>query len=181
MKPWKKLRSRIHAANDHWEYYIDDFMLDDRQEREYHYVHTGGSTMIIPLLPGKMFLLTKQFRYLNQVDSLEFPCGAIQKGLSAEQNALKELQEETGYSARELTKIGEFTPYTGASDEICHLFIAENLFESPLPPDDTEDIELVTVTLQELDGMVVSNQIRDGLTLAAWSLSQLHLRERLHV
>lgn len=176
MNPWKKLRTRKHTGNDHWEYFIDDFVINDQQEREYHYVHTEGSTMIIPLLPGNKIVLVNQYRYLNQKFGMEFPCGAIIKGLTPEENAIKELREETGYNAAKIFKIGEFTPYTGAADEVCHLFCARDLFSSPLPPDDTEEMEIVTVSLTELDKLISTNQIWDGLTLAAWSLSQSYLR-----
>ncbi|MBK9249900.1 MAG: NUDIX hydrolase [Ignavibacteria bacterium] len=66
---------------------------------EYHYVHSRGATLIIPQLPDGTFILVRQFRYLLQRESLEFPCGGINPQWAEPlENAHKELLEETGYS-----------------------------------------------------------------------------------
>lgn len=136
--------------------------------------------MVIPLLPDNTIVMVKQYRYLNKKFSLEFPCGAVQKGLSVNDNVQKELREETGYRSNLIQKLAEFTPYTGAADETCHVFLAEKLVVDPLPPDETEQIELVFLSYHQLETMIRKNEIWDGLTLAAWSLVNKTLQEKLH-
>ncbi len=170
LKKWEKISGRTIIKNDHWSYNVDSFIIDKKIKGEYHYVHTLGSSMIIPFSNDNKILLTKQFRYLNNKESWEFPCGSVEEGLTIEENAIKELREETGYTASNIIKIGEFSPYTGAADEICTLFFASDLIHSPLPKDDTEDFEIVFFTKQEIQNLVDKNIIWDGLTLAAWSL-----------
>ena len=133
--------------------------------------------MVIPVGDDGRILMVRQYRYLSDSICVEFPCGGVLAGLSPEQNALKELREETGFTSRELIPIGWFTPFTGASDERCSVFIARQLELSPLEPDETEEIELVLTTFDDIENMVQTNELNDGLSLAAWSLSKLKLLE----
>ncbi len=174
-KNWKTLSSTTIYSNDHWSYRLDKFKHDDGTEDEYHYVHTLGSTMIIPFTHDDKFLMVSQFRYLNQKESIEFPCGGVEKGLTPEENAMKELREETGYAAKKLELIGSFAPFTGACDEICNVYIATELYEAALPKDKSEEgMEVIKVDFDELTNLISENKIWDGLTLASWALARKH-------
>ncbi len=169
LKRWKKLNQKTVFKNNHWSYNLDQFEIEGGTKGEYHYVHTLGSTMVVPFTSNNKILLVKQFRYLNQKESLEFPCGAIENGLTKKENALKELREETGKTGR-LKYIGEFSPYTGAADEMCSVFIATDLTDSPLPQDETEEFELLQYSINEFENLIKQNIIWDGLTLSSWLL-----------
>lgn len=171
LKTWKKLTEKTIFKNNHWSYNLDNFEIEGGTKGEYHYVHTLGSTMVVPFISPNEILLVNQYRYLNQKESLEFPCGSIEDGLSIEENAIKEFREETGKSGK-LKFVGEFSPYTGASDEMCSVFIAENLIDSPLPSDETEEFEIVKMQISEFEKLIKENKIWDGLTLSAWILTK---------
>ncbi len=174
LKKWKKLGQKTVFANDHWKYNLDTFEIEDGTKGEYHYVNTNGSTMVVPFLSDDQLLLVNQYRYLNQKESLEFPCGSVEEGLSKEENAIKELREETGKSGK-LKYVGEFSPYTGASDEMCSVFIGKDLYDSPLPNDSTEEFELIKMSISEFEKLIKQNKIWDGLTLSAWVLTKNYL------
>jgi len=171
-RKWKTENTSVKFRNDYWSYYTDRFSIEGGPSGEYHYVHTWGSTIIIPVLPDNRFLLIEQYRYLNKKTGVEFPCGGVKKELTPMENAQKELREETGFLANDLTKIAEFTPFTGAADEICHVFIGRDLTPAPLNQDDTEDIEVFACSRNEIEEYIRSNRMWDGLSLAAWSLAQ---------
>jgi ADP-ribose pyrophosphatase len=172
LKKWTKLSENIAKKNDFWSYKIDRFKIGNGMEREYHYLHTNGSTMIIPITADNKILMVNQYRYLNQNESFEFPCGSVEEGMSIIENAQKELQEETGYRSDSLNKIGFFAPFTGASDEICTVFSARNLVCDPLPSDETEEFEIHMFLPDEINSMIKNNTIWDGLTISAWALSK---------
>lgn len=172
LKLWKKLGSKTVIDNGYWCYNRDEFEIEDGHKGEYHYVHTLGSTMVIAAADNKRFILVKQYRYLNQKESIEFPCGSVEKGLAPEENALKELREETGYAALDLKVVGEFAPYTGASDEICKVFIAKDLYKAPLKGDVTEEFEILELTWKEIENMIEKNIIWDGMTIAGWTIAK---------
>jgi ADP-ribose pyrophosphatase len=175
LKKWKKLDQKTVFANDHWKYNLDTFEIEDGTKGEYHYVNTNGSTMVVPFLSDDQLLLVNQYRYLNQKESLEFPCGSVEDGLSKEENAIKELREETGKSGK-IKYVGEFSPYTGASDEMCSVFIGRDLFDSPLQHDSTEEFEIVKMSIRDFEKLIKQNKIWDGLTLSAWILTKNYLQ-----
>jgi len=156
----------------------DKCKLHNGKDYEYHYVHTEGSSFILPVRDNGKIIMVNQYRYLNERFSIEFPGGGIKKGQSPEQVARKELIEETGFDG-ELAKAGYFNPYNGIADEICHVFIARNLEPSDSETkDDSEEFELVELTPDEIDEKILSNEIYDGMTMAAWAIAKNHLTNK---
>lgn len=128
IKDYKRLTSEILHENPYWSYMHDTYSLQDNQHKaDYFYVNSLGSTIIIPCIDEQHFVLVHQYRYLNQKYSLEFPGGGIPQGVLPQQNASKELNEETGYVAEYMEHIGTFNPYKGVTNELCYVFVAKNL------------------------------------------------------
>ena len=67
---------------------------------------------------------------------------------------------------------GSFNPYNGVTSEICQVFPAHEPQAAPDDPDDTEELELVYRTPDELEVMIRERAIWDGMTLAAWMLTR---------
>lgn len=166
----KKLSSRVHFKNKWWTYKIDEYTFPDASSGEYHYVTTSGSTMVIPVLDNNKFIMTKQFRYLMQKESLEFPGGGIKTGLEAQQNALEELEEEAGYRTESIYEIGSFNPFNGVTDEICKVYLADNLIACKPKPEASEEFEILTLNYNEITNKIKTGEIWDGMSLAAWSI-----------
>ena len=172
LKRWEKLSSKILKKNPWWTYKLDTFRIPDGIAGEYHYVHTNGSSMVIPLTKEGHIVLVKQYRYLNERESLEFPSGSVKDGQSYEDTAQAELTEEAGYRAGRLEAAGDFNPYNGVTDEICRVFIARDLEKTAAKPDATEEFELRILAPAEIDRAIAYNTIWDGMTLAAWMLAR---------
>jgi 8-oxo-dGTP pyrophosphatase MutT (NUDIX family) len=171
---FETLSSRTIYKNPYWEYCVDDYILPSGNKREYHYVSTRGSTFIIPEIDNDTFILTRQWRYLNNRYSIEFPGGGIEEGLTANENAAKELAEETGYSAGVLVYLGENNPYNGVTNEMCQVFIARNLIPCISKPDESEEIEIIRLNRIEILKLIKKGEIWDGMTLAAWAMYFFH-------
>ncbi len=172
LKKWEKISGKLISKNKYWSYILEKFQIDGKDCGEYHYIHTGGSTLVIPVTHEGKIILVNQYRYLCKKESIEFPCGSIQENISKEDNALKELREESGYSAKSLEYVGKFAPYSGVSDEMCFVFIARELFTSPLPADFTEDFEIREIKPSEIDNMIISGELWDGMSIAAWAIAR---------
>lgn len=172
MKSWKKISSKELFKNKYWTYCLDIFDTGNSKINEYHYVHTNGSTMIIPKVEDK-FILVEQYRYLNDMFSIEFPCGSIEEGLDEISNAKKELEEETGFTSDKLIKIGFFSPYNGVADELCSIFFTDKLVKTNSSPDETEEFVIHYLDEDEIDEMISNNQIWDGMTISGWTIYKL--------
>lgn len=169
IKKFSKLSEKIISSNPYWQYKIDEYILPNGRKELYYYAHTPGSTMIIPKLNEK-FIFTLQFRYLNQQFSIEFPGGGSKPEFSPIENAKSELLQETGFYANELRPIGFFNPCNGLTDEICFVFYTDNLVQMEQALDESEEIEIVLLTEQEIFEKIKNGEIWDGMTLASWSL-----------
>ncbi len=172
LSSWKKLRQVFELKNPWWTYRHDEFEMPSGKKGEYHYVHTNGASMIIPVRDDGMVILVNQYRYLCNRESIEFPCGSVKEGSTYDDTAVAELIEETGFKANSLECIAEFNPYNGVTDEMCKVYIARSLTPAHAKKDDTEEFEYVYLTPKELDDNIVSGKIWDGMTLAAWALAR---------
>jgi ADP-ribose pyrophosphatase len=175
LKPWKNLSSEVKYKNPWWTYIVDKYRLPSGKEGEYHYVYTGGSVYIIPALGNGKLLMVRQYRYLNERFSLEFPGGGVREGENPDEIARKELIEETGFDG-ELEKVGIFNPFSGVTNEYCHVYIARNLKVSDKEkPDISEEFELHEVSASELEEKISTNEIFSGMSLASWALAKERL------
>jgi ADP-ribose pyrophosphatase len=170
LKRWKQLSSKIVIKNPWWTYKLDEFQIPNGIKGKYHYVHTNGASMIIPVSSDGKIILINQYRYLCDKESIELPCGGVKDGKSYEEMAHIELVEETGFLSNDLQYAAEFNPYNGVTNEICKVFIAKALIQSKSIPDSTEEFEILYKTPDEVDELIRSNHIWDGMTIAAWGL-----------
>ena len=170
LKVWKKLSESVVHKNPWWAYKRDEFELPSGKRGEYYYTHTNGSSMVIPIMQDGRMLMVKQYRYLANKESIEFPCGSVKDGSTHDETAWMELSEETGYSSGRLFMTGEFNPYNGITDEMCHVYVARELQFVGGTPDETEEFELILLTAAELEDHIRSGAIWDGMSIAAWHI-----------
>jgi ADP-ribose pyrophosphatase len=175
MKPYKAISKKIVYENPWWRYCLDQVELPSGKTGEYHFAKTNGSSMVVPVHEDGRLILVQQYRYTGNRNSIEFPCGGLKTGVSYIQAARDELVEETGFVAEELIEIGGFNPCNGLLDEICKVYLARNLNYVGARPDETETIELVRLTMKEIDDRIADGTIWDGMTMAAWILAKPHI------
>jgi ADP-ribose pyrophosphatase len=170
LKRLLKLGGEIVLKNPWWEYRKDRYTLPSGREGEYHYVHTPGSVFVVARQSDGKFIMVRQYRYLNQRESLEFIGGGVKADQAIEEAARAELAEEAGLSANKLVKIGEFNPYNGVTDELCTVFLATELEEAHAVSDEGEEFTVERYSAAEIRKMIAGGEIWDGMTLAAFGL-----------
>lgn len=176
--PSKILSTEVVHQNPWFDYKHDRFLLPNEQEADYYYSETVGSgcSMVVPLLDDGRLLLTSQHRYLRDRQSVEFPCGGIEKAESPSETAQRELLEETGWRADDFIKIGSFDGLNGLVKDTAHVFVARGL-EQVRPPqaDLCETIEIIFRRIDEFEDMIKRGEIWDGQTLATWAMTRDYL------
>ncbi|HWF45195.1 MAG TPA: NUDIX hydrolase [Candidatus Kapabacteria bacterium] len=170
LKHLRRITTELLHKNPWWEYRRDEYLHPEGSQGEFFYVHTRGAVFVIPELADGRLMMLRQFRYLNQRESLEFVGGGVKEGKSREESAREELLEEAGYQASELIPLGWFNPMNGASDEECYVYLARGLVSGEAKPEASEEFEPVLVTFDELVGLICSGEVWDGMTLAAFAL-----------
>ena len=138
--------------------------------------HPGGAA-VLPVLPDGQVMLIKQFRPAIGAMVYEIPAGRLEPNESPQECAGRELIEEVGYCATQITPLGGFWSTVGFCDEFIHLFLGQGLTvaEQALEPD--EVIELCPMSLDEALHKVKSGEILDGKTQLALLRHQLSCME----
>ncbi len=170
LRRWTKLREETVHRNPWWLYMRDRVRHPAGTLGDYHYVRTPGSVMIIPHRDDDRFVLVRQYRYLNDRDSVEFPAGGIKLDQDVREAAVAELREEAGLTAGRWQELGIFNPFNGVTDELCRCFLATDLTECAADPDQTEEFEILIRDANQIRGMIAEGELWDGMSLAAWSL-----------
>lgn len=170
MKKLPQRSTRDVHANPYWTYAHDRYQLPDGSEGDYWWVRSRGSVFVVPRIGPDRFVLVRQFRYLNQRVSLEFPGGGIPEGLTPADAAANELREEAGYVADTLVPLGVYNPCNGVTNELCQTFLADDLRHVGQRLEPSEDIELVELDSAAIRGAIRDGTLWDGMTMAAWAL-----------
>jgi ADP-ribose pyrophosphatase len=131
-------------------------------------VRHKGSAVMMAVDEKKRILLVRQFRLPAAKSLWELPAGRLDAGEKPLQAARRELQEETGYKARNWKKLTAFWPSPGFVDEKMTIFLATGLAAGEPHPMDDERIECRWFKRKELDRMIRDGKIEDGKTIVGF-------------
>ncbi|MCR5113248.1 MAG: NUDIX hydrolase [Acholeplasmatales bacterium] len=134
--------------------------------------HNGGAAILCITKDNKV-LLERQFRYPYDEVIYEIPAGKLEKGEDPYQAALRELEEETGLKAESLEHLTDVYPTCGYSNEIIHLYLANNCVKTKTHLDPDEVIETYYVPMDDVKKMISDGRIKDAKTICALSLYNL--------
>lgn len=130
-------------------------------------VRHPGAAAIVPLLTGKSLLMLKQYRHAVGRYIWEIPAGTLNAGETAIACARRELVEETGYSAEGWKTLGSITPVPGYSDELIHLFLAQDLAPARQNLDRDEVLDVHEIPFDAALEMIRSGAVQDAKTICA--------------
>jgi ADP-ribose pyrophosphatase len=153
----------------------DKVKLPNGQESFREVAEHAPAAVILPFeAPDKIFLV-KQYRHPLKKIILEAPAGLIENKEAPLSAAKRELQEETGFTAKKWTKVGEHYPSPGFCDECMHFYVAESLLAGKTSFDQDEYMELTPVTLDEMEDLIAKNEILDGKTMLIYLLFRKYI------
>ncbi len=145
-------------------------------EHTYDLVKHHGAVTILPIDAQGRIWFVRQYRIGAEQSLLEIPAGVLEEGETPEHSARREIQEEIGMAAKKMEKLGEFYMVPGYSTEKMTIYLATELYDSPLPTDEDEYLERESIPVKEVMEMVRRGEILDGKTLATLLLAQPYLQ-----
>lgn len=145
---------------------VDDVLLENNQEAKREVViHNGGACIALKDSDNKFFMV-KQFRYPLNTEMLEFCAGKIEKGENPDETIVREVQEELGYTAKNIIKFGYIVPTCGYSSEKIYLYYGEVDKKVNQHFDEDEFLLTSKYTYEEIEEMIKQNIITDSKTIS---------------
>jgi ADP-ribose pyrophosphatase len=143
----------------------DTVRLPDGKLATREYVQHPGAVMVIPLFDDSRVLLERQYRYPIGRVMIEYPAGKLDPDEGALACAKRELQEETGYTAREFIFLTRIHPIISYSTEFIDLFLARGLIEGEPALDDGEFLDTFVTDVPQMLEWIRTGAISDVKTI----------------
>lgn len=156
---------------------VDTIRLPDGRTSTREVVEHKGAVAVVPLKDKDTVLLVRQWRVPAGKALLEIPAGGLNPGETPEACARRELAEEIGLVPERLIPLYAAYVAPGYSEERIYGFLGLDLRESVAEADEDENLEIVSLSLEEALAAIETGEIEDaktiaGLTLAARLLPQ---------
>ena len=135
----------------------------------------SDSVCMVPLDNQGKVLLVRQYRKSVESNLLEVPAGGIDENEAPEAAALRELQEEVGYTARKIVRLAGFWVSPGWCTEFMYAYLATELSPAQLEADFDEDIAVIRVPLTDTLDLITRGEIQDAKSVASLLLAMRHL------
>lgn len=155
----------------------DEIELPGGRRSQLEIVAHPGAAAIVPLDGEGRVLLVRQYRYAPGGRwLLEVPAGKLDPGEEPLACIAREIEEETGFRARRIERIGEIVTAPGFTDERIHLFEARDLEPGTLAHGSDEEIEVHRIPFARVLAMVENGEINDAKSVVGLYRARQRLR-----
>jgi len=138
-------------------------------------LHPGGAVVVAVKDEGKI-IMVKQFRYPLQKKIYELPAGKLDYNEDPYNCAVRELEEETGYKAEKVVKLGQIYTTPGFCTEILHIYLAKELIYGEHNREEGEQgMEVFEFSIQEIEEKIMNGEITDSKTICGIYLAQKYI------
>lgn len=157
---------------------IDTVEMPEKRYSKREIVEHPGGVGIVPITDDNSIILVRQYRKAVNRMLLEIPAGKLEVNEEPRETAIRELREETGYSANNYKYLMEFYTSPGYTTEKIYLFMATELIEGNQELDFGEYCEIEKYSIEDLIKMIDRGEIIDSKTIIGINLAKDYLREK---
>lgn len=145
---------------------VDDVTLPNGKTSKREIIKHPGAVAVIPITKDNKIIFVEQYRKPLEKSLVEIPAGKLEPGEKPKATAIRELEEETGYTTKELEFVTSFYTSPGFADEIMYIYKSDKLvaLKEAVDGDDDEFVEIIELTLSEAEQYVKENRIQDAKT-----------------
>lgn len=143
----------------------DTVVLPSGRTAKREIVEHKGAVCILPINSQGKIIFVRQFRKPAEAALLELPAGGLEAEEIPLECAQRELREEIGFRAEQITPLFQCFLAPGYSTELMHGFVGENLVEDKAEADEDEHILVEEYSLDEALALLDAGEIRDAKTI----------------
>lgn len=157
---------------------VDDVSLPNGETSTREIIKHPGAVAVIPITKDNKIVFVEQFRKPLEKSLVEIPAGKLEEGEEPISAAIRELEEETGYTTNDLSLVTSFYTSPGFADELITIYITDTIekLATPIAGDEDEFVEIIELTLDEAKQYVEDGRIQDAKT--NYAILYLHALER---
>jgi ADP-ribose pyrophosphatase len=161
---WTVKSSECVYADDFAEFWVDEVLKPDGGPGRRVTMRMKEGVAVLALDGEGFARLVKTFRYAVEKECVEVVQGSVEDDEEPHEAARRELKEELGVEAGELTDLGLVDAITSQVFSPSRLFLARSLTFGEPEPDSTETLEPFKVKFEEAVRMVMDGEITHGLS-----------------
>lgn len=179
LKKWKLIREEDISPSPWFPLFKHTVELPNGKVIDDYYLSKAGDvSMIVALTKQREIVFVRQYKHGAGEIIIELPAGRVKKDTTAEQTAIMELEEETGYVTKEIEFLGEMYAVPSKDTVQTYGFLVRNVeIVKEQNLEETEDIEVLLIPVSEVDQKIKSGEIRATDTIAFIKLAQLKAPE----
>lgn len=147
--------------------HVDRVELIDGSESTREIVEHPGGVTVVPVDSEGNIYCVRQYRYAMGEELLESPAGKIDYGETPLECAVRELSEETGFTAQHYEYLGEIYPSPGFCAEVLYAYLATGLQKGEKHLDEGEFLEVQKLSYDEAFAMAIDGRLTDAKTVIA--------------
>ena len=178
---WKVLEDKVLFETSYFKLRVERCQLPDRRVMPKYYVFDFLDWVnIVPVTPEGNIVALKQYRQAAKDTFLEIPGGSIDPFSQElpQMAAERELLEETGFKGAEVIDLGAQYPNPALQSNRVHTFLAMGCKKvSELCLDPYEDIEVVELSVKEMQRRLCAGEVSHSIMMASLTLALAHLGE----
>lgn len=154
----------------------DQVRLPDGSLSIREWIDHPGASAVVPILPDGRVVFVRQYRFPARRTFLEIPAGKLDGPHEDPADAARrELEEETGWRAGRLERLGSLFSCIGYSNEVIHLFLCRDLEPGTQALAEGEHVEIVLMPFDEALEKARAGIFDDMKTVAALLLAATHV------
>lgn len=139
------------------------------------------AVMIVPVTADGDLLLIREYGAGTERYELGFPKGLIDSGETPEQAANRELKEEIGKGARQLTPLKEVVLAPSYFSSKMIIYLAQDLYDEKLEGDEPEPLEIVRWPLNQANELLNHLDFSEARSITALIFAQRQLQASLNL
>jgi ADP-ribose diphosphatase len=137
--------------------------------------HGLGAVIIVPMRDAETVLLIREYAAGLHHYEIGLPKGRLEHGESVLEAAQREMKEEIGFGAEELTELTQLSLAPGYMTHVTHVVLARGLYPEKLQGDEPEELEVVPWPIADLKRLTARADCTEGRTIAALYIAREHL------
>ncbi len=146
-----------------------DFEFSNGKRRTYERLRSRGlgAVIVVAMRDDETVLLVREYAAGLHHYELGLVKGRLEPGETVLEGAQRELKEEIGFGAHDMSELTTLSLAPGYMTHITHVVLARQLYPSKLEGDEPEELEIVPWPMSDLGTLVNRADCTEGRSIAA--------------